>query len=129
MAFVEEGTLVSHISVLRKALGTGPDSAQYIETIPKRRYRLLRLWASQERPPHEVLNKSPRKILAFAKDFHPPTSLPCLFATAESRTRTKQMAIKKILPVALYLILESALPLPSFGAQADPPGASGQKVL
>lgn len=33
---VEEGTLTSHISVLRKALGVGPDDRQYIETIPKR---------------------------------------------------------------------------------------------
>ena len=38
---VEEGTLASHVSVLRKALGTGPDSAQYIETIPKRGYRFV----------------------------------------------------------------------------------------
>ena len=40
-AIVEEGTLTSHISVLRKALGVGPDSAQYIETIPKRGYRFV----------------------------------------------------------------------------------------
>src|SRR5215470_18846945 len=40
-AIVEEGTLASHISVLRKALGEGPESAQYIETIPKRGYRFV----------------------------------------------------------------------------------------
>ena len=40
-AIVEEGTLTSHISVLRKALGEGEDGAQYIETIPKRGYRFV----------------------------------------------------------------------------------------
>jgi len=40
-ASVEEGTLTSHVSVLRKALGEGPESAQYIETIPKRGYRFV----------------------------------------------------------------------------------------
>src|ERR1700756_1515995 len=40
-AIVEEGTLASHVSVLRKALGAGPESAQYIETIPKRGYRFV----------------------------------------------------------------------------------------
>jgi hypothetical protein len=38
---VEEGTLTSHISVLRKALGEGADSARYIETIPKRGYSFV----------------------------------------------------------------------------------------
>jgi TolB-like protein/Flp pilus assembly protein TadD len=36
---VEEGSLTSHISLLRKALGEGPDGKQFIETIPKRGYR------------------------------------------------------------------------------------------
>ena len=40
-AIVEEGTLASHISILRKAFGVGPASAQYIETIPKRGYRFV----------------------------------------------------------------------------------------
>src|SRR6266850_3589029 len=35
-AFVEEGTVASHISLLRKALGD-----QFIETIPKRGYRFV----------------------------------------------------------------------------------------
>jgi TolB-like protein/Tfp pilus assembly protein PilF len=36
---VEEGSLTSHISLLRKALGEGHDEPQFIETIPKRGYR------------------------------------------------------------------------------------------
>jgi len=42
-AVVEEGTLTSHISLLRKALG-----GQFIETIPKRGYRFV--GAVEERP-------------------------------------------------------------------------------
>ena len=36
---VEEGSLSSHISVLRKALGTAPNGQDFIETLPKRGYR------------------------------------------------------------------------------------------
>jgi DNA-binding winged helix-turn-helix (wHTH) protein/TolB-like protein len=38
---VEESTLTSHISVLRKALGEGGDDARYIETISKRGYSFV----------------------------------------------------------------------------------------
>src|SRR6185369_12004256 len=37
---VEEGSLASHISVLRKALGGG-DGGDFIETLPKRGYRFV----------------------------------------------------------------------------------------
>jgi len=40
-AVVEEGSLTSHISLLRKALGEGHDEPQFIETIPKRGYRFV----------------------------------------------------------------------------------------
>ncbi len=36
---VEEGSLTSHISLLRKTLGPAPQGGQYIETLPKRGYR------------------------------------------------------------------------------------------
>jgi TolB-like protein/Tfp pilus assembly protein PilF len=36
---VEEGSLSSHISILRKALGGGPNGEDFIETLPKRGYR------------------------------------------------------------------------------------------
>ena len=36
---VEEGSLSSHISLLRKALGQAPDARDFIETVPKRGYR------------------------------------------------------------------------------------------
>jgi TolB-like protein/Tfp pilus assembly protein PilF len=48
---VEEGSLTSHISLLRKTLGE-----RYIETIPKRGYRFVgavkQVAAGSERPPH-----------------------------------------------------------------------------
>jgi TolB-like protein/tetratricopeptide (TPR) repeat protein len=38
---VEEGTLTSHISVLRKALAEGTSGQEFIETLPKRGYRFV----------------------------------------------------------------------------------------
>jgi len=38
---VEEGSLTSHISMLRKALGEGPEGQDFIETLPKRGYRFV----------------------------------------------------------------------------------------
>jgi TolB-like protein/DNA-binding winged helix-turn-helix (wHTH) protein/tetratricopeptide (TPR) repeat protein len=39
--FVDESSLTSNISILRKTLGTHPDGQPYIQTIPKRGYRFL----------------------------------------------------------------------------------------
>src|SRR5579863_1001504 len=38
---VEEGSLTSHISMLRKALGNGPQGQDFIETLPKHGYRFV----------------------------------------------------------------------------------------
>jgi TolB-like protein/Tfp pilus assembly protein PilF len=38
---VEEGSLTSQVSMLRKALGEGPRGQEFIETLPKRGYRFL----------------------------------------------------------------------------------------
>jgi TolB-like protein/Tfp pilus assembly protein PilF len=38
---VEEGSLTSHISLLRKALGEGSQAQDFIETLPKRGYRFV----------------------------------------------------------------------------------------
>lgn len=40
-SFVEEGNLAQNVFTLRKALGETPDGEQYIQTIPKRGYRLV----------------------------------------------------------------------------------------
>src|SRR5947209_6154926 len=39
---VEEGSLTSHVSLLRKALGESPKAQDFIETVPKRGYRFVR---------------------------------------------------------------------------------------
>src|SRR6185295_18663251 len=39
-SFVEENNLAQNISILRKALGTSNEGEQYIQTVPKRGYRL-----------------------------------------------------------------------------------------
>jgi len=39
-SFVEEGSLARNVSVLRKVLGKGSEDQSYIQTIPKRGYRL-----------------------------------------------------------------------------------------
>ncbi|MDE0856181.1 MAG: winged helix-turn-helix domain-containing protein, partial [Nevskia sp.] len=40
-AIVEEGSLASHVSILRKALGEAPGGQDFIETLPKRGYRFV----------------------------------------------------------------------------------------
>jgi DNA-binding winged helix-turn-helix (wHTH) protein len=40
-SFVEESNLSQNVFVLRKTLGETPEGAQYIQTIPKRGYRLV----------------------------------------------------------------------------------------
>ena len=39
--FVEEGNLTQNVSMLRKALGESANGPQFIETVPRRGYRLL----------------------------------------------------------------------------------------
>src|SRR5262249_13845562 len=39
-SFVEESNLAQNVSALRRKLGERPDGGQYIETIPRRGYRL-----------------------------------------------------------------------------------------
>jgi TolB-like protein/Tfp pilus assembly protein PilF len=48
---VEEGSLSSHVSMLRKALGVGPNGQEFIETLPKRGYRFA---APVKRPESEA---------------------------------------------------------------------------
>lgn len=51
--FVEDGTLVFNISVLRKLLGESPGAPRYIETVPKRGYRFIAgvVEAKEDEPP------------------------------------------------------------------------------
>jgi TolB-like protein/Tfp pilus assembly protein PilF len=51
-SFVEEGNVNRQISTLRRILGDGPESARYIETVPKRGYRFVA--PVRQRLPEEV---------------------------------------------------------------------------
>src|SRR5579863_5280438 len=57
---VEEGTLTSHISVLRKALAEGTSGQEFIETLPKRGYRFV---APVKRPGAGVPESGQRDML------------------------------------------------------------------
>src|SRR5262249_20617075 len=71
-AFVEEATLAQNISTLRKRLGDDRETAQYIETVPKRGYRFVAEVRQVEtapaavEPPVEPLPKISRRTLVYA---------------------------------------------------------------
>ena len=71
-SFVEEGNLAQNIFTLRKALGTTPGGGPYIETIPKRGYRL----AVQV----EETSATPAKPDTSAPTPAPPRRIPYLIA-------------------------------------------------
>ena len=52
-ALVEESNLTYHIFAIRKALGEAPDGEKYIETVPRKGYRLV---ASLTAEPPSTLN-------------------------------------------------------------------------
>src|SRR3984893_3349807 len=63
---VEEGSLTSHISLLRKALGEDPKAQGFIETLPKRGYRFgasVKRAASQA--PDSVVERAMLVVLPF----------------------------------------------------------------
>jgi TolB-like protein/Flp pilus assembly protein TadD len=59
---VEEGSLTSHVSLLRRVLGEVPGGAPYIETIPKRGYRFLA--TVEEIEPAGTIAPADRPVLA-----------------------------------------------------------------
>ena len=60
---VEEGSLTSHVSVLRKALGQSMDGNSFIETIPKRGYRFVGQ-VTESRQPGAPFQAAERIMLA-----------------------------------------------------------------
>ena len=64
-AFVEEATLAQNIFTLRKHLRDDRDTAQYIETVPKRGYRFV-AEVREVRPPAAVAQPRPRFARATA---------------------------------------------------------------
>lgn len=61
---VEENSLAQNISILRRALGKKPGGESYIETLPRRGYRLNAIVEveEQERPPQPADAFSPPKV-------------------------------------------------------------------
>ncbi len=63
---VEEGSLTSHISLLRKSLGPAPLGGQYIETLPKRGYRFVApVEVARERSAHRPSGRIMLAVLPF----------------------------------------------------------------
>jgi len=70
-AVVEESNLAYHVFAIRKALGDGSDTEQYIETVPKRGYRfvapVVRLSALGGRMPEEEPGTTTSRVEAAAE--------------------------------------------------------------
>jgi DNA-binding winged helix-turn-helix (wHTH) protein/tetratricopeptide (TPR) repeat protein len=71
--FVDEGNLTQHIYTLRKALGDRDDGKPYIETVPRRGYRLATAGEAAASPRTTVVREGERK---------PATILHCGVANA-----------------------------------------------
>ena len=61
--FVEEANLSVNVAALRKALGTQDDGRHFIETIPKRGYRLLGAEARPPEPARKAVAVLPFRVL------------------------------------------------------------------
>jgi DNA-binding winged helix-turn-helix (wHTH) protein/Flp pilus assembly protein TadD len=61
--FVEEANLSVNVAALRKALGTQDDGRHFIETIPKRGYRLLGAEARPPEPARQAIAVLPFRVL------------------------------------------------------------------
>jgi serine/threonine protein kinase/class 3 adenylate cyclase/tetratricopeptide (TPR) repeat protein len=67
--FVEEGNLTQHIYTLRKALGDRPEGGPYIETVPRRGYRL----AASVREDAAVAAMTPTDVEPIVRESPRPT--------------------------------------------------------
>lgn len=100
-AFVEEGALSQAIHSLRKALGDDARQQRYIQTIPKRGYRLVAPVVLQEPepPPADTLTEVPSAVPAGSTasvPLHAPTPRRWLWPVATA-------AVSLILVVILWL--------------------------
>jgi DNA-binding winged helix-turn-helix (wHTH) protein/tetratricopeptide (TPR) repeat protein len=66
--FVEEANLSVNVAALRKALGTREDGGHFIETIPKRGYRLLGAAARAPDPARQAVAVLPFRVLGGAPE-------------------------------------------------------------
>jgi DNA-binding winged helix-turn-helix (wHTH) protein/tetratricopeptide (TPR) repeat protein len=70
--FVEDANLTQHVYTLRKALGDRPDGTPYIETVPRRGYR-LNADVRQAAADHAVSAPSPAPVVTFTESRATPS--------------------------------------------------------
>jgi TolB-like protein/Flp pilus assembly protein TadD len=68
--FVEEANLSVNVAALRKVLGTREDGSAFIETIPKRGYRLVGVAPQAPEPPRLAVAILPFRVLGGPADDH-----------------------------------------------------------
>jgi TolB-like protein/DNA-binding winged helix-turn-helix (wHTH) protein/Tfp pilus assembly protein PilF len=108
--FVEEGSLVKHVYLLRKALAQGENGTEYIETVPKIGYRFLAKvidglgtvpaadLSASRRPVHRAITSSRRRAMLLSVGL----VLLAAFVLAQSRgwihwsLRKTQLSIRSI---------------------------------
>jgi pimeloyl-ACP methyl ester carboxylesterase/DNA-binding winged helix-turn-helix (wHTH) protein len=74
---VEDNSLAQNISLLRKALGEAPDGQSYIETIPRRGYRLnAKVLETREGPADSAPPSPDEESRRTARPLEPPFSPP-----------------------------------------------------
>jgi adenylate cyclase len=134
-AFVEEGVLSQAIHSLRKALGDDARQPRYIQTIPKRGYRLLAPVELERRATETVGETSPGPLQQSPAD---PGSTP--ISGGSRRTRLVQALAGLMVALALWIAWDRhetqrqvsgqpirivVLPFENLGAPEDPYFAAG----
>ena len=84
-SFVEEGNLAQNVSMLRRALGEGPEGQKFIETVPRRGYRFIsRVTGVQRDAQLMVQEHSIADVVAEDTGFLEPSVEPADGATQEA---------------------------------------------
>lgn len=97
-AFVEEGALTQVIHGLRKALGDDARQPRYIQTIPKRGYRLV---AAVE--PEPVDERVGGEVSPGSRPESPPTASPTPEPTKRGRVRLVQAMAMLMVALVLFI--------------------------
>lgn len=130
--FVEEGALSQAVHSLRKALGDDARHPCYIQTIPKRGYRLLApvVWEAERGeavPVPEVLPPEPPSVAPAA------SALPATVAPSRSRMNQQAWLLLAAAGVAVLAILWLAVNRPSArrlnGAETAPAAGAGSRIV
>ena len=80
--FVEEGNINKNISMLRRALGEGDNSQQFIETVPKRGYRFIGDVRKVKTYETSTTRRVPAQAHWYSRRWIPVLVVPALVVTA-----------------------------------------------